>query len=261
MENNQVVVKDNKIIQASYRLTLVEQRLILAAIAQIDSTKELTEAHGFTIHVSDIRDLITSSSAYTDVKRAVDQLYNRTITIDGDGSERRWIYEKRYNKKQGSVTIFFSPTLIPYLSQLKSNFTKYRLEWVKRFSSQHSIRIYELLVQWQSKGKREVELDWLKGVLQLEDKYARTNNFLQRVIKPSVAEINEHSNLNVTFGVRKSGRTITHIQFKFNLKQEDVKTSKPQMNIDRFVRDNPGITKGKTTQEVIAMMSKKTPKV
>ena len=128
MENNQVVVKDNKIIQASYRLTLVEQRLILAAIAQIDSTKELTEAHGFTIQVSDIRDLITSSSAYTDVKRAVDQLYNRTITIDGDGSERRWIYEKRYNKKQGSVTIFFSPTLIPYLSQLKSNFTKYRLE-------------------------------------------------------------------------------------------------------------------------------------
>jgi plasmid replication initiation protein len=259
MNQNLVVVKGNQIIQASYRLTLVEQRIILGCIAKIDSTEKLSETQGFTIHVSEIRDLVSDSktpSSYSEIKEAVDRLYNRTITIDGEGSERRWIYEKKYNKNEGSVTLYFSPTLIPYLSQLKGNFTKYRLEWVKKFSSPHSIRLYELLVQWQSKGEREVALDWLKNILELSDKYPRTNNFIQRVIKPSIAEINQHSNLKVVFGTRKAGKTITHLQFKFDIQEPQKAKEREVLTIDQFVRQNPGLTKGKSELEVRKMMLK-----
>lgn len=254
---NLTVVKDNRIIQASYKLSILESRILLSCLARIDSTAELTARDGFTIKVSDIRDLTSSDNTaiYTEVKTAVDRLYKRSIVLDEEGSEIRWIHAKRYNSRQGSVTLFFSEQIVPLISELKGNFTKYRLEWIKEFKSAYSIRIYELLVQWQSKGEREVEIDWLKKVLQLSDKYSRTNNFIQKVITPSVAEINQHSNLDVVVGFRKSGRTITHIQFRFSLKNErPQKAENKKMSIDEYVRLNPSKTKGKSIAEVEKMM-------
>ena len=89
---------------------------------------------------------------------------------------------------------------------------------VARFESVYSIRLYELLVQWSSAGEREIEVEWLKKQFQVEDKYDRLGNLKKRVIDPAVAEINEHSNIWVKYGQRKSGRTITHFQFQFGLK-------------------------------------------
>lgn len=263
MSKNLVVVKDNKIIQASYKLSLVEQRIILTAIARIDSTKELNEATGFTVYVSEIQDLFLDSntSAYSEIKKATNRLYRRTIILDENGSERRWIYEKRYNRNEGSVTLFFSPTLIPYLSQLKSSFTKYKLEYIKDFSSAYSIRIYELLVQWSSKGSREIGISDLKYMLDLTEKYSRTSNFIARVIKPSVDDINTHSNLRVSWGTRKAGKIITHIQFKFDLKAAElnqkkrIATDASKQTLEQYVRDNPVKTKGKTRDEVYKMMN------
>lgn len=260
MSQNLVVVKDNKLIQASYKLTLIEQRIILSCIAKIDSSKELSEGQGFTITVSEIQDLMTDNrnikSMYADVKDAVERLWNREIKLDDKGSAIRWLVEKdMYHSNEGRVTLHFSSKIIPYLSQLKDNFTKYRLEWVSKFKSTHSIRIYELLVQWTSKGEREVELDWLKNVLQVNEKYQRTNNFIQRVIKPSIDEINEYSNLSVSYGVRKSGRTITHIQFKFDVKEQSIKQNKKNLTLQEFVRNNQTSTKGKSEIEVRQMMN------
>ncbi len=113
------------------------------------------------------------------------------------------------------------------------------------------------MVQWSSKGEREVELGWLKNILGVGDKYQRTNNFIQRVIKPSIDDINTHSNLSVEFGTRKAGRDITHIQFKFDIKQSDQKKiQKPtKMTIAQFVRDNPRLTLGKSTDEVEGVLN------
>lgn len=227
-----VVVKDNKVINASYKLTLVEQRIILGCISRVDSTSELSKSDGFDIRVEEIRDLISKNrdmgSYYTAVKKAVDRLFERHITLDKEGSKRRWVYEVKYNQNEGMVTLYFSPTIIPYLSQLKGNFTKYKLEYVSRFRSSHSVHLYELLVQWLSKGEREVEIEWLKKVLGLEGKYTRTRNFIDVVIKKSVEDINLYSNLDVSFGTRKSGRKTTHIQFMFRPKS--TRGKKPSLN-------------------------------
>lgn len=258
MQNNLVIVKDNSIIQASYKLTILESRVLLSCLAKVDSTAELTTNDGFTVKVSEIKDLASTDNTaiYTEVKTAVDRLYKRSIMLDEEGSEIRWIHAKKYNRTQGSITLYFSPQILPLISELKGNFTKYRLVWIKNFKSANSIRIYELLVQWQSKGEREVEVDWLKHTLQLTDKYSRTNNFIQKVINPSVAEINEYSNLDVKVGYRKLGRTITHIQFKFRLKNDgSVKKQPEKMTVDEYVRLNPSKTKGKTLLEVQKMIA------
>lgn len=50
-ENNRLIVKSNKLIEASYRLTLNEQRVLLAGISQIDSRNSLEENMTFEVHM------------------------------------------------------------------------------------------------------------------------------------------------------------------------------------------------------------------
>lgn len=120
-----VVVKDNKIIEASYSLSLSEQRILLACISQIDSRSPLQSENKFQVVASDIIDLmgLNRSNAYRDMKMAVEKLYNRSIKIDGEDSEMRWIYRKEYVKDEGKIVLYFSPEIIPYLSQLSDKFT------------------------------------------------------------------------------------------------------------------------------------------
>ena len=261
-----VVVKSNEVIQASYKLTLNEQRIVLSCISKIDSMKELTQKDGVTIRVDEIKDLLVTTrkekgSLYTDLKTATERLYERSIMLDGDGSKRRWVYEIKYNESEGDITLFFSPTIIPYLSELKGNFTKYKLEYIANFTSVYSIRIYELLCQWSFVGQKEIEVDELKRLLGVADKYERTSNFLSRVVDISVKEINKFSNIKLKCGYRKTGRRITHIQFDFNFKKTKKKPEKTpeKLTMDemlRFVRENEKLTRGKSEYEIRKQMEK-----
>lgn len=194
----------------------------IACISQIDSRNSLQPENKFHVVAGDIVDLmgLDRSNAYRDMKMAVDKLYNRSIKIDGDDSEMRWIYRKEYVKDEGKITLYFSPEIIPYLSQLSEKFTAYKLKYVSRFKSSYSIRLYEILVQWSSTGEREVQIDWLRGIFQVEDKYKAIKDFKKYIIDPAIADINEHSNIWAEYGQRKSGRTVTHFQFKFGLKNQ-----------------------------------------
>ena len=67
-------------------------------------------------------------------------------------------------------------------------------------------------------GEREVKVGWLREIFQVEDKYKTIKDFKKYIIDPSVADINDHSNILVKYDQRKSGRQITHFQFQFGLK-------------------------------------------
>lgn len=247
-----VVVKDNKIIEASYTLSLSEQRVLLACISQIDSKSTLQPDNKFHVMASEIVDLmgLDSSNAYRDMKMAVERLYNRTIKIDGEDGEMRWIYRKEYVKNEGKITLYFSPEIIPYLSQLSDKFTAYKLKYVTQFKSSYSIRLYEILVQWASAGEREVKVDWLRKIFQVEDKYKAIKDFKKYIVEPSLADINEHSNIWVEYGQRKSGRTVTHFQFKFGLKnQPKPRQQLTDADIEREARP------GETRAAVIARLN------
>ncbi len=225
------VVKSNKVVEASYMLTLAEQRVLLACIAQIDSKAVLTENYRFEITASGVADLAgleNLTNAYRDLKKAAEKLYERSVVIDDPDPDSpqitqrktRWISSIDYVPGEGKLVLSFSVGIIPYLSQLSREFTKYKLKHVARFESVYSIRLYELLVQWSSAGEREIEVEWLKRQFQVAEKYDRVVDLKKRVIDPAVEEINQHSNFWVRYGQRKSGRTITHFQFQFGVKGE-----------------------------------------
>ncbi|WP_445369961.1 RepB family plasmid replication initiator protein (plasmid) [Methylomonas sp. BW4-1] len=249
------VVKSNKVVEASYMLTLAEQRVLLACIAQIDSKAELTENYRFEITASGVADLAgleNLSNAYRDLKKAAEKLYERSVIIDDPDPDNpqiatrktRWISTIDYVPGEGKLVLSFSTGIIPYLSQLSREFTKYKLMHVARFESVYSIRLYELLVQWSSAGEREIEVEWLKKQFQVEDKYDRLGNLKKRVIDPAVAEINEHSNIWVRYGQRKSGRVVTHFQFQFGLKDKPAALERKRITEEDIKRQaRPGETR------------------
>jgi len=251
--NNLTVVKSNKVVEASYMLSLAEQRVLLCCIAQIDSTGVLTEDYRFEVTVLEFAKLIgidNLANTYRDLKVASEKLYERSVIIENPYPDNlkitqlktRWISSIYYIPGEGKVVLCFAAGIIPYLSQLSREFTQYKLTHVTRFESVYSIRLYELLAQWLSAGEREIEIDWFKRQFQVDDKYSRVVDLKKRVIEPAIKEINEYSNFWVTFEQRKRGRTITHFNFQFGLK--DAPKLHKQLTEEEINRQaRPGETK------------------
>lgn len=231
---NALVYKANALVEASYRLSLYEQRIILACIAQVRRDDTLTDQQLYTVSARQIADMagINIDRAYQHLKAASERLFDRRVTLheapNGQGSGRvrltRWVQTVEYRDTEGAVALRFGTDMVPYLSQLTEQFTRYALADVAKMSSAHAIRLYELLVQWRGAGEREVSIEWFREALQLEDRYGNIRDLKRRVIEPAVEQINEHSPLWVKWSQRKSGRRVSHLLFTFGEKSPE----KPQ---------------------------------
>lgn len=227
---NLLVYKANEVVEAGYKLSLNEQRVILACIAQVNSTNPLLETDRFELSAKDFSKifLVTDNTAYEALRDVTETLFNRYVVIANPFPEHptakylktRWISSILYFPEEGKISLRFAQDMLPYLSELKRTFTKYKLEYIGKMTSVYAIRLYELLAQWQSVGSREVALDWLKEQFQIADQYANMNDFKKRVLDPAVKDINQHSNLKVSWTQRKTGRRVTHLTFSFEEKDK-----------------------------------------
>lgn len=142
-------------------------------------------------------------------------------------TKTRWISAIDYIPETGKVELYFAHRMLPYLSELRGQFTFYTLESIGAMNSIYAIRLYELLIQWKTTGIREIELGWLKKQFQIEGKYPSIKDFKKRVIEPAIKEINEFSDIEVSWTQRKTGRKVTHLTFVFNQKASK-KPAKPK---------------------------------
>lgn len=226
------VYKSNALIEASYRLTPAEQRIMLACIAQVRRDKPITDDVLYSVSASDISALTGSKhhGIYDELAKAALRLKRREVWItnqpNGAGYHEEtlitgWVQSIRYRKAEGKVELRFTKDMLPYLTQLTEQFTRYALEDVATMTSAHAIRLYELLCQWRGSKRREVSVEWLREAFQLNDKYSLFYEFKRWVIQPAVDQINEHSPLWVKWEQRKTGRKVTHLIFTFGEKHKD----------------------------------------
>ena len=235
MEKGALVVKSNKLIEASYRLDLIEQRIILAAIVEARESKKGLGDGFITLEVRRFAETfgMEGKGVYDQLKTAMDTLFNRFIVVRDihpeSGHERvskiRWISKSSYIDGAGMVQLQFGQDIVPYISRLEKEFTPYRLEKIGAMSSAHAVRLYELLIQYLSLGQREIEIAWLKETLQLGDEYPRLFDFKRNVIDIGVNQINEHSDIKVSYTQRKTGRNVTHLIFNIKAKPEPKKAA------------------------------------
>lgn len=247
MAKNNLIVKSNQVVEASYTLSTLEQRLVLSAIAQVPKGEEITDAVLYPITLEDVVKLGGDAKIFNrDLKEALNRLYDRSIVLrDMDESTSfRWIQQKQ-ETKGGEFSIRFSAPILPFLSNLKTEFTKYLESDIVGMSSPYAIRFYELMMQYRSVGKREISLEDLRWMFQLQDKYPIWADLKKRVIDQATKEINEYSPYKLTVETKKTGRKITSIVLKFQDKKA-LKAPKGKASSSNY----KGLTKDPNTPDM-----------
>jgi plasmid replication initiation protein len=237
--NKEIVVKDNVLIEASYNLDLVEQRLILLAIIEARESGKGINAHDpLSIHAESYINQfgVHRNGAYQALKNASKDLFVRQFSYQEKRSKglanvtSRWVSEIAYIEDAACVELIFAPAIIPLITRLEEHFTSYELEQVAKLTSGYAIRLYELLIAWRSTGKTPVinYEDLRKKLGVLDQEYKVKADFKKRVLDSSLKQINEHTDITVKHEQHKTGREITGFSFGFKQKPKTKNAQKPQ---------------------------------
>ena len=254
---NDMVVKSNKLITASYYLTLNEMRLLDLALAELteyeECEKKLTTMPQFVeIRAEDYSKAydMPLNQAYDAMRDASEQLFMRYFTYQVQSEmypshkeqrKARWVQEIGYVKGQGLVALSFTHALIELAGKLKGSFSRYHLEQKAPLTSIYAHRLYEMMMQWRgSKNVPYLTYCELRNRFDIaDDEYNRVANFKARVLDPAVKQINELTDIIVSYEQYKQGRRIEGFIFKFKFKdtKKDTGTStskdtKPSENKD-----------------------------
>ena len=238
MDNN-LVSQSNDLVTASYIMSVSEKELLLACISKIDSRTNrpdrVTKQTKFTISIETIKDLFykdtNRDNAYRDLKKSADRLFDREVTIKLEGNKKlrtRFVSSVLFDPDESQITVTFAEEILPYLTELSVNFTKYKLYEVAELSSSHSIRLYELIVMWinQYQYSKELDLGEFKDIMGVQSKYKQFGQLRQFVIDKAIEDINEKTNYSVSVSYKKIRRSYVSLTLSFHKKTLDKLTSK-----------------------------------
>ncbi|HNL05893.1 MAG TPA: replication initiation protein RepM, partial [Bacteroidia bacterium] len=229
---SELIVKDNALMNASYNLSLVEQRLILLAIIEArESGKGINANNPLIVHAETYINQfgVHRNTAYQALKDACKDLFARQFSYQEKntrGNTRhvtsRWVSQVAYNDKEAAIDLIFSPIVVPLITKLEEQFTKYDIEQISDLSSAYAVRLYELLICWRSTGKTPViELDeFRKRIGVLDTEYKLMAQLKERVLNLAIQQINEHTDIIANYEQHKAGRVITGFSFTFTQKKQ-----------------------------------------
>lgn len=233
-----VVVTSNHIVEACYQLTLAEKRLVLAVISRLDPRPEAPPPEReHLIRADEYAELfdIPKNQAYEAMRDGADRLWERELWVPVehgicpfiDRNKIRWVERIGYGKTKGFISVTLTPSIMPFLTALSREFTRYQLRHVVGLPTVYAIRLYEMLVQWRDAGEREIEVAWLRERFMLVDSYPSIKDLKVRVIDPAVKQINEHTDLWAKYTQRKAGRNVVALIFTFGPKTPLGASEKP----------------------------------
>ena len=225
------VVKDNALIDASYNLDLVEQRLILLAIVEArESGKGINANDPLTVHAESYINQfnVHRNTAYQALKDACKDLFARQFSYQEKSAKgniinkmSRWVSEVGYIDNEAVVQLIFAPAIVPLITRLEKQFTKYELQQISNLNSAYAVRLYEILISWRSTGKTPIFSleEFRKKIGVLENEYLRSDNFKKWIIELPIKQINEHTDIIVKYEQHKTGRSISGFSFTFKQKK------------------------------------------
>jgi len=210
------ITKANALVEARYRLTIREQRLILMAISLLSPEDE--DIPTVKIRIKDLIEVLEldSHSFYNELKKTLKRLLSRVLEIQEENGYTllHWVEVAKYLEGEGTVELKISKELKPYLLKLREKFTTYYLKAVIGLRSSYSVRLYELLKQYQDIGRRRFSIEELRSILKIEpDEYTRYNDFKRFVILQAQRELKEKTDIYFDFREIKRGRRVAEIEF------------------------------------------------
>lgn len=219
-ETSDLIKQANPITTARYDLSALALKSFLLAYSKITPhDKEFTK---YSFVLTDVAKLLGDEFGNTEnLVQALRRLQRESIFIRDDGDYVSFIPLPtiRVSVKNNTVTFTLNPDLQPYFLDLRSQYTLFPVEHAFRLGGKYSIRLYQLVIQWQGKagktGTWVIELDisetrkmW--GIT--ENEYKLMSRFRIDVIERSVTEINS-AQLGLVLTMlppKRNGKNITH---------------------------------------------------
>lgn len=234
----------NKLAEAKYVMNVSEQKLFLYAIRNMDQSGEGFPESTFSIKSFAEYSGLEETRLYKDIEKMTTRLMQVIIHIKDDLDENKWVKHnltKTCRYDNGYITFKFNDDMRPFLLQLQTHYFKQALS-VMGFSSWYSFRIYDLLKSRIYMNKDiKIEVDWLRSILDIEEKYRDFYGLNTRVIKPSIEEINAYSDIHVSYERIKKGCKIVALNFTVkcngttNYAEDEVALSLPGLyNMNKF---------------------------
>ena len=240
MNSNNIVKKSNALITAKYELTKIEQKIIISIISMINKTDE--DFHQYRFHIKDFFDLTDTNSKknYTYIKNAFKGLLKKPIEII-EGEDHiicNWLSGAKINSS-GSIDIEIYSGLKPYLLKLKEQFTKYKLKNILFLHSTYSIRIYELLKQFENTGIKQITIEEFKNILSLPKSY-EVKHLKPYVLEPAKSELAEKTDIKFDYKFEKNGKRFNLIKFFIKSKEnkENKKINMEDNVENKFINNN-----------------------
>lgn len=219
--NNNWVYQSNKLIESSYTLTVLEQKLVRLLASMIK--KDDDDFKEYEFKTKDLIKLLNTSKGrfYRDIDAVTDLLMQRIIKIrnkDADEFEKyHWVDVAKYS--HGVLKLKINKELKPFYLSLDW-YTKYQLKNIIQFKSTYSFRLYELLKQYENISYRILSINDLRLAFDIDKKqYPKYANLKQKVINVSINEINTYTDLHIEFQELKEVRKVTSIRFYISKKK------------------------------------------
>lgn len=230
-----LVTQHNNLITATYDLNVTEKKLLLGCICKINSFESINADTPFSFNIAEVGDVLgfngSNSGVVKQFRDAAHNLMRKIVSIasteeNGAFDDTVFANRAKYDPTKKTMTIYFSPGIIPYLSGLHDNLTSYRILHIGELTSKYAIRLYEVIVMWIGKDYRKyrqktLTIEELKQLTGSQNDYKDSiSMFKNHVIEKAVEQINKNTDLEVKVVYKKTGRKITHVNLFFDIKDE-----------------------------------------
>ncbi len=225
MPTRDLIVTSNELIHAKYHFSLWQKRVFMYFVSQIG--KDVSEFGLQKVYISDLVRFFESEQNGTVadiIENVPRQLYETSIQVpsrDAEGNERfgevRLVtkYTKPQDKNPGNayIELKFNEDLRPHLLDLKKQFSKYELRYIVHLQSAHAIRIYEILKSHQYQGTIDLDVDYLKVILEVSEKYKLYGDFKRKIIDKAQGDLAQFCDIGFSYTELKAGKKVVTLRF------------------------------------------------
>ena len=200
-------------------MSLTELRFFLMYISRINARN--MDDRTVLIDIKDFENLFNVSFNSSRFTEKIAQIMGRTVTIyeENDKVVLTLYSEFRWEKNNAKILeITCNDKMLPYLFQLKANYTTYIIENIAKLNSVQKIRLYEIMKQYEKMKFIDIELKKLQQMMDCE--ITNFSYFNRDTLKPAIKDINEYTDIMVSYEKILSCRKV--VALKFTITKKDV---------------------------------------
>ena len=214
MKNRNIVKQDYRLVNARYKLNTSETKFIMATLAQINMDD--TAFKTYEIKVSELEKQLQAEQNETRLRQFAKQLMSKPVEVPTDTGwiVFNWFSKIQYVRGESKFIVRIDGDLKPYLLELKERFVKFNLQYILPLSSNYSIRIYQLLKEYENLTRRTFTVDELQDLLQVPKSYKLYSKFKQGILQVAERELIDHCDIFFEYEEVKKGKKVNELHFR-----------------------------------------------